>query len=255
MPENESLHQSVQEVLRAQPKREVIPLDHAGKRYWIKRARPTGSNPLHRIAWYLTRLPLLVPVLRQNAAQALRHESSKLQRLKSAGLPVPEVVERNDGYFVLEDAGPSMHSALREGLLPKSEESYGQVFDALGRLHRSGEYHGGSQLRNFTWKNGTVHYIDFEENFAPSIPLDTLQFRDLFLLLFSLAKDRHPVEYAPMIARYREQSGNIWAESRLREFARSLALLERLAAFPPVWNLLDKDSKATYRLLQELKKL
>lgn len=255
MPESESLHRSVQKALQAQPKREVIPLDHAGGRYWIKRARSTGSNLLHHAAWKLTRLPLLVPVLRQSPSEALRHESSKLRRLRSTGLPVPEVLECGDDYFVLEDAGPSMHHALHEGILPKNEESYGQIFDALGRLHRSGEYHGGSQLRNFTWENSTVHYIDFEENFAPSIPLDTLQFRDLFLLLFSLAKDRHPIEYAPMIARYREQSGNDWAEDSLREFARSLTPLERLAAFPPVWKLLDKDSKATYRLIQELKKL
>ncbi len=255
MPRSESLHRRVLEALQAQPKREVIPIDHESKRYWVKRARATGSNPLHHAAWRLTKVPLLVPVLRQSPSEALRHESSKLQRLRSEGVPVPEMMEVGNDYFVLEDAGPSLHRCLREEILPKNEESYGALFETLGGLHRMGEYHGGSQVRNFTWRDDTIHFIDFEENFSPSIPLETLQFRDLFLLLFSLAKDRHPLRYAPMIARYRDASGNDWAEDRLREFARSLKPLEKLVAFPPLWKILDKDTKATHRLIQELKKL
>ncbi len=252
---NPDLERAAREAARTQPKREVFPFEYAGERYWLKRARSTGSNLLHHAAWQLSRLPLLTPVRRQSPHAALRHESRKLRRLREKGINVPEVFLVTDDFFVMEDTGMGFPSAIREGILENSSRSLALLFRQLGHLHRSGEYHGGSQIRNFTFREGRVSLIDFEENFAENIPLETLQFRDLFLLLFSLAKDRYPVDYAAMTDLYTETSGNTWARDRLRQFAEKTAPLGRIITLPPLWKLLDKDTKATYRLIGELKRL
>ena len=249
------LEQAAREAAQARPKKEVLAFEHEGKRFWLKRGRRTGSNLLHRAAWRLSRLSLLTPVKRQAPRAALQHESRKLQRLKEQGIPVPEVYLVTDDFFVMEDAGESFNSVIKSGKLLPTEENYGLLFRHLGELHRTGEYHGGSQIRNFTYRDGHVCFIDFEENFAEGTPLETLQFRDLFLLLFSLAKDSHPVNYAAMADLYAETSDNGWARERLRHFAEKTAPLEKLIALPPLWRVLDKDTKATYRLIGELKKL
>ena len=249
------LEQAAREAAQTRPKKEVFAFEHGGKRFWLKRARRTGSNLLHHAAWRLSGLALLTPVKHQSPQAALLHESRKLRRLREKGINVPEVFLVTDDFFVMEDTGENFPSVIRDGLVEDIPQSYAPLFRQLGHLHRSEEYHGGSQIRNFTYREGRVYLIDFEENFAEEIPLETLQFRDLFLLLFSLAKDRHPIDYAAMADLYAETSGNDWAREHLRRFAKKTAPLEKVIAFPPLWRVLDKDTKATYRLIGELKKL
>ncbi|WP_457602690.1 hypothetical protein [Nitratifractor sp.] len=255
MPEIE-IEKAAREAALAAPGKEVFSFDFEEKRYWIKRARPTGSNLLQHAAWRATKLPLLVPVLRQSASEALRHESSKLRRLADRGIRVPSVVLLTQEYFVMEDNGISLRKILREGREDEfSRRLYRELFETLGRLHSIGEYHGGSQLRNFNYREGEIAFLDFEEKFPESIPLKTLQFRDLFLLLFSLVKDRHPLDYSEVIGHYVRSSGNDWVVEELKKLTEKTPLLEALVRFPPIWKILDKDSKATYRMIQEIRKI
>jgi len=247
------LRSAAEAAARTAPKKEILSFEYQGQRYWLKRGRPTGSNLLHRAVWHLSRFPLLVPVLRQDAAQARAYESDKIRRLGTSGHPVPEILLTTDAWFVMSDTGPVLRDLLyrRE----RNDARVRQIFEALGALHRSGEYHGGSQLRNLTWSDGKIHFIDFEERFDPAIDRETLQLRDLFLLLFSFAKDRIPMDYPEQISYYRSVSGNDDFDRRLHSLFRHLGWLERTIALPPIWKILDKDTKATYRLIQELKKL
>jgi RIO-like serine/threonine protein kinase len=200
----------------------------------------------------MVRFPLLIPVESQSPREALEHESTKLRRLAAEGIPVPEVVLQTDSYFVMTHTGPNLRRLLyREGA---GEPLTRGAFLALASLHRRGEYHGGSQLRNLTWTGEKIAFIDFEEKFDDA-DLEILQLRDLFLLLFAFAKDRIPLDYASHVRVYCEESGNRDFDRRLREMIRPLGWLERIVASPPLWKILDKDTKATYRLFQEIKKL
>ncbi len=253
---NIEFEKAAREAARTAPGKEVFSFDFEGKRYWIKRARPTGSNLLHHAAWRATKLPLLVPAVRQSASEALRHESSKLRRLADRGICVPAVELVTEEYFVMEDNGTSLRKILREGREDDlSRQLYRELFETLGRLHSIGEYHGGSQLRNFNYRGGNIAFLDFEEKFPESIPLKTLQFRDLFLLLFSLVKDRHPLDYSEAIGHYVRSSGNDWVVDELKKLTEKTRALEALVRFPPLWKILDKDSKATYRMIQEIRKI
>jgi tRNA A-37 threonylcarbamoyl transferase component Bud32 len=249
----DKLEPALEQALKGHPHGEVFSFEAEGERYWIKRPRRTGSNLLHRGVWHLSRFPILVPVQAQSPREALLHESGKLRRLRERGLPVPEVLSVTDRYFVMRDTGTPLRKLLYRRD-PDPRLTLGS-FETLARLHRTGEYHGGSQLRNLTWDGQRIHLIDFEESFDGQIDRKVLQLRDLFLLLFSIAKDRIPIDYRQHIARYREISGNDDFDRRLREMFQNFGWLEKIIAFPPLWRLLDKDTRATYRLIQELKKL
>ena len=240
---------------RQRPEKEILPFEWKGSRYWLKRARKTGSNPLHHAAWKIFRLPLLVPVRSQTPKEALLHESGKLRRLREAGLSVPDVPLVTEEFFVMEDNGPTAHHLLRHELDENPEKFVLKLFESLGELHRLGEYHGGPLVRNLTYYDDSVGFIDLEESFAEDVPLRSLHLRDLFLLLFSLSKDRHPFDLDAAIPRYMRASGNDWAAFELKNFARKLRALEKIASFPPLWKILDKDSKAVHRLLQKLQRL
>ncbi len=247
------LERAARQAAESFPHKEILSFEWDGKKYWLKRARKTGSNLLHHAVWRLSRFPLLVPVESQSPREALEHETSKLRRLAAEGISVPEVLLQSDAYFVMSHTGPTLRDRLYRN--KANEPLTLAIFDALARLHRLGEYHGGSQLRNLTWTGSEVAFIDFEEKFDGGADLNILQLRDLFLLLFAFAKDRIPLDYASHLRLYCEESGNRDFDRRLREMIRPLGWMERIVAFPPLWKVLDKDTRATYRLFQEIKKL
>jgi len=247
------LEHAARQAADAAPTKEILSFEYDGKRHWLKRGRPTGSNILHQTVWRLSRFPLLIPVQSQSAPEARTHEINKIRRLAEAGIPVPKILLTTEEWFVMSDTG----TVLRDHLYRKerNESLTLEIFHALADLHRRDFYHGGSQLRNMTWREGKVHFIDFEESFDTSIDLKILQLRDLFLLLFALAKDRIPLDYPKHIALYRQISGNDDFDRRLQAMFSRLGWLEKLIAYPPLWKILDKDTKATYRLVQEIRKL
>jgi tRNA A-37 threonylcarbamoyl transferase component Bud32 len=184
----------------------------------------------------------------------MSHECKKLERLRLSDMPVPTIIFRTDDFFVMEDTGRDLRSMLKLGLFENPETMIENLFSLLGKLHRSGEYHGASQLRNFTFSDGKIHFIDFEENFSSDAPLETLQFRDLFLLMFSLAKDRYRPDYGKMLQLYIETSGNRHTLQSIHDLTRRLKPVEKIISFPPLLKILDKDTRAVHRLLQDLKK-
>ncbi len=60
----------------------------------------------------------------------------------------------------------------------------------LSKIHNNNEYHGGAQARNFTYKDGEISVIDFEDSFSKDINLDVLQFRDLILFFTITYKNK-----------------------------------------------------------------
>jgi hypothetical protein len=240
--------------IREEPGKEVFPFHHNGTKFWLKRTRPTGSNILHRSAWSLSRFPLLVPVETNNPGRALKLEAKKLSRLERNGLPVPRIVESTDSFLILEDRGVNTRTALRSGLVTQ-EEIFPEILRLLAKLHRTGEYHGASQIRNFVYRDGEISILDFEESFSGKIPLESLQRRDLFLLFFSMVKDGYTSPLSLLLREYELAGGIPHAEESLK----ALALKLRPFFFPLRWKrfrtLFDKDSQAAYRLIEELSEL
>lgn len=173
---------------------EIFPWDVDGRRVFVKKKRPNKHAAGKWVQRWLYRLfpnPLVMPS-GQPPGGNVAFESSTFLRLRALGAPVPEVLHVEDGYFVMSDAGPSLQHLVRERRDAGDPEGAATLADeaarALGALHDLGVAHGGALIRNLTWKDGRVHFIDMEEDVPPRY-LDHFQLRDLFLLLFSMQRN------------------------------------------------------------------
>ncbi|MDR2391895.1 MAG: hypothetical protein LBE84_09495 [Planctomycetota bacterium] len=160
-----------------------------GKETVYVKKRRNRKNPLGWLAQAvihgLTGNPLTTPPPGPGRNSAV-FEADRLEWLAGRGVDVPRVLHRSDSYFVMSDAGPGL-DALVSRKPEKAKRLLPKAIGALKRLHNLGVAHGGAQIRNFTWLNGRVHLIDFEDD-IPDNAFAAFQLRDIFLLAFSLER-------------------------------------------------------------------
>ncbi len=245
----------IDEAIAQNAGREIFRWEADGKRYWIKHGRPTGSTKIHALGYRVSGLPFLHPVEAKDPRQSVRFEAQKLQRLHEAGLPVPSVCWTFPDFFIMEDRGESLADRLKTALSDEREILLGECIDALGALHRAGEYHGASQVRNFVLdKSGNVSIIDFEESFPSTASLRSLQFRDLFLLLYSLHRQRTETDYPRLIERYMRSSGNDDFVLELHRLYRRFSWIARLIAVDGIRHRLGSDAEILHRLFESIRR-
>ena len=245
-----NLEKIVQAELDKIPELEIFKVNFEKKYLWIKLARATSSNILHHLTYKFTKNPIFTPVDKKTALQTLKYESSKLKRLYEKSIQVPKVVYLNNDFFALEDCGKTVHEHIKYNLIEDVDSLLVKTMEQLANLHNINEYHGASQIKNFTYQDGKVYLIDFEESFDESIDLKALQFRDLFLFMFSIAKYNIDTDYKKFIELYIEKTGNDDFFERFKELLSKFTFLMNLAQKKIVWKFLDKDSKSVYRLFK-----
>jgi hypothetical protein len=156
---------------------------------YVKKRRGR-KNPLGWLAQTvihgLTGNPLTAPPPGPKGNSAV-FEANRLEWLAGMGIQVPRVLHRSDSYFVMSDAGPGLDSIVSRTPNKAKRRLIPRAVAALKRLHDLGVAHGGAQIRNFTWLNGRIHLIDFEDD-IPDSALAAFQLRDVFLLAFSLER-------------------------------------------------------------------
>ena len=249
------LEKIIKEGILHNPKSEIFPIIHKEKKFWVKRARRTASNPLHKLAFFLTKNPIVIPVETKTSQEALKFESSKLQRLAELSIAVPKVMERNKKYFVIEDCGPTIQYLIKNHPENNPLELLEKIVTQLATLHNLGEFHGGSQIKNFTYKNDKIYFIDFEESFSRDIDVKELQFRDLFLFLFSISKLNMVISYESLIKKYITLTKNKDVIEKFHTLTFKVSFLMKLVENKIVWDLIDRDTKSVYRLLQQLQNI
>lgn len=192
-------------------------------RGWIKRAEPEAKNPWRTVVRGVTTLvpwPLLRSTATSGDVESVRAEVVRLRRWRDAGLPVAELIEAGDDYFITADCGQPLRAWLRE------ENDAAQrmlavtlAARALGRLHRLGQCHGRPFLKDIVYDGRQVTFIDLEEEPTKVMPLATAQVRDLMLFVMSYTAslwERHPVPDLQAIA------AAYWAENPSAEVRRAL---------------------------------
>jgi len=234
------------------PKTEIFSFDYRGKKVWVKRARETGSNLFHKLVYAWSKNPILSPVEKKTAEETLLHESSKLKNLASSHFNVPKVLAVREDCFVIEDCGPTVHHLLKNKLTDTPQVLITQTLEVLALLHNAKKYHGGSQIKNFTSKNNIIYFIDFEESFSQSVALEDLQFRDLFLFLFSISKLKIDVDYRKLIEKYVSLGGEKEILTKFHNLSNSVSWLMKLLQNKTILKLLDRDTQSVYRLLKQL---
>jgi tRNA A-37 threonylcarbamoyl transferase component Bud32 len=157
-----------------------------GRRVWVKRNRKQGQSTLaQRIFQLLRRAPM-------DETNRMANEIATMERLRSLGALVPEILHQGEDYMVLSDIGPSLHALMQQN--PATElkrEWMHKAATALRNLHRRGGAHGNPKLLDLTLHPSGVGFIDFEEAGPSSEATDWQQVRDLWLFTHSTIRFDH----------------------------------------------------------------
>lgn len=215
----------------------VFSAHYNGERLWVKtvaRPRLRSSLLMQRAIATVFGLPMLQPARNRGGAQGLADEAAALRELAAAGFPVPPVIACTPDWLVLGDAGESLESMLNS-LRDRAPDDCWRLIAAAGlllsRLHAAGLWHGGAQIRNFSWHGEAPGLLDFEDHQLPGMTLHERQARDLLLFVYSLTRyDRdaaHP--RLPALAASLLQTAAPEVRASIRRLRRRMAWLLALA--------------------------
>lgn len=240
-------------------KKEIFSFDFEGKKYWIKKARATKTNKIQKFFYKIFSFELLIPSLEKTPKDALAFETTKIEKFKKLGINVPNIVYKSEDFFVLEDSGKNLNSFLKKNI-DESKFYYfvENLLIELSKIHNSNEFHGGAQIRNFTYKDEKVFVIDFEESFESNTTLETLQFRDFLLFLLSFTKLKKlsfEVNYNYIINRYIELTKNKNVIYKLKNIAKRLNFFISLSQNSFLKKFLGSDVINFFKLLKILNSL
>lgn len=175
------------------PNQRVVAFEFEGKKYWLKQIE--SLNRKERI-------------IKGNALKAFQREVKNLTLLNKAGVPVPNIVLSTAYYFVLEDVGQPLNRILANFDEQTRIQVLCQASRALAELHQKQIIHGRPALRDITYLNHQIYFIDFE---APlfSRNIAKQKMRDLFLLFHNLCKEELTfTELHQAMRAYRDNGGD-----------------------------------------------
>ncbi len=171
----------------------VLIVEHDGTRYVVKRAAHRRRSLWQSLClrWLVHRVSgLTLPMHSLRLARAssgVDFEAGRLAALAAAGVRVPRVLRRGDGYLILEHCGISIAALLQRWTPDAWRQELPRLAEQLGDFHQAGQWHGAAQIKNLTRRDGLIYRIDFEEDFGEMVPLAAAQAVDLMLFLNSIS--------------------------------------------------------------------
>lgn len=232
--------------------KEIFKFFNDEKKYWVKKARATRSNIFQKIFYKLTSFDVLIPVENKTAHNAMLFETNKLNEFNLSGIKAAKIKGRNDSFFVLEDCGQNIYYHLKNKNVSVDEkrDALFKTIESLAKIHNSGFYHGGAQIRNFTYFKNEVYTIDLEDSFNQNIDLKTLQFRDFLLFLLSLLKlsGKYDFNIETIIFEYISRTDNRAFIKRLKKTSSQMSFLIPLGNL--LKSFLSKDANAFIEFLK-----
>ena len=239
--------------------KEVFPIDFEKKRYWVKKARVTNSSKMHKLFYFLFNIDILLPVSYKTSEESILFETNKIRKLQNVGVLVPNIIYQDKYNFVLEDCGETIYSYLRKSDITEDKFYYfiNKILEQLAIIHNANYFHGGTQSRNFTYKDKRVYVIDFEESFDADIDIKTLQFRDLLLFVLSLTKIKanFEIDYKLIINKYISLTQNNSFRDKLKRFINQISFFIMISKINFIYNKMGTDLKSFFSLIEILKTL
>ena len=167
-----------------------------GQKYWLKKSAPARGYFRYmalNIFSKLLRTPLLKAVPQKGGQIALDLEIQRIEMLKSKGVEVPEIATVGPGWILLNDLGVSIIDDMKTNR--KDQQRIRKLFSiclkAIKKLHNADQYMSQGFVRNMLMveeDNGTVGFIDFEDDPLTVMNLQQAQARDLMLFINSTAR-------------------------------------------------------------------
>lgn len=170
------------------------------ERVWLKKAGPRhGKLRYHVLAAisHLLRLDVLAPVPNPGGEAAIEIEARRLRQLGTAGLRVPTVLAQQADGLLISDLGESGRPpvVLQERLDHAAAAgpvallaTWHEGLAAIAMVHARQAYLSQAFDRNLVQcPDGTIGYIDFEDDPGETLPLAECQARDWLSYLHSTA--------------------------------------------------------------------
>lgn len=170
------------------------------ERVWIKKAGPRHGMMRYRLQAAISailRLDVLAPVPNPGGEAALVIEARRLEQLALAGLRVPTVLAQQPDGLMISDLGESGRPAvvLQEKLDHAAAAGpasllavWSEGLAAIALVHSRDAYLSQAFDRNLVQcPDGTIGYIDFEDDPGETLPLAECQARDWLSYLHSTA--------------------------------------------------------------------
>lgn len=142
----------------------------------VKGQRPVRSPWRFKLMAWLSRFtdnPLLQPVPAYGGPRGQSIEVQRLSQLAAAGLPVPAVLHQGPDFIALQFL---QGQSLQHHLTLAPEEAlamFAHGLQAIHHVHQKGQYLSQAFARNIMVVEGSLWFIDFEDD-----PLEVLSLRD-----------------------------------------------------------------------------
>ncbi len=217
--------------------RRVQRVELSRRTVWVKRYGTEAALLWQRFyAPLATLLPVAFrPAPRLAPEAMIEQEMRRIRQFRQAGFRVPEVLCRLGRSLVLSDIGISVAYRLYEisAETAAHEALLVECAATLGRLHAAGLCHGRPAPRDLTLEregDGSLGFLDFEEEPEAVMPLAAAQGRDLWVLFFQLAsRSKTPETTLPRAYAAWRQAAPPAAEGELRGIIRFAARFLPLA--------------------------
>lgn len=186
-----ALHNYAQDLLKNE--KHVVSVDVDGKKVWLKKPKEDAGNFWACANHHMAKI-LPYSMLKKSSyctpEEYVQTESRRLEALGAKGIPVPQVLEVNEKWLALSDAGAQLEETVTKNTnISTRKEILLKAATALGEVHTKGEWHGSALLKDMTIqdKDGiqTVGFIDLADDPSDRLSLVDCQARDV--LNFSLS--------------------------------------------------------------------
>lgn len=226
-----------------------------GRKVWFKYPVPPKARIWHMLQRFIAAIagmPILRSTVSSGGAQALHDEAARLKLFQQQGFHAPDILALHDDMIVMGDSGPQFRDVLdrlgnrdaQAGLLKKSMLE-------LARLHSAGLAHGRPYMRDMTWENETLFFLDLEEDPVKVMPIKTAQARDVWIFLSAASryatvpgdKTRYEGSLIHELFDVYASAANPAALDELKDFVRFIAPLRKLLDRPSLWDKIGRDAR------------
>ncbi len=191
--------------------------------------------------------PLRAPPAR-SAIETCATELTMIRRLDALGMRVPRVLEAGPTHLLLSDLGLTLAECCRRTPDPAQRQQLIDTgFAALLELHRRGGYLSQAFARNLTLDDGTIGFIDLEQDPREVMSLSAAQARDVLFYVHSTARFLldAPTRFRASLDAHLAQESDAVVQ-HIRNAAR------RLAWLAPFARLIGGRSRAVAEALRQL---
>lgn len=163
-----------------------------GRRVWLRKAGKRNAAWRYALlgaAAKWLRLSVLTPVPNLGGRPGIATEAARLRELAAAGIAAPKLLALQEDALLMSDAGGDtlLHHIEQEAEVG-GLGSWQRGVAAIGGVHAKGQFLSQAFARNMVVAaDGSIAFIDFEDNPATVLPLPECQARDWLCYLHSTA--------------------------------------------------------------------